>query len=156
MGIGSTIREIRKSKGLTQIEVAEKAKISVNSLRLYEAEKRQPNIEQIKAIYSAMDEKITINGEENIKEGERFILAPNKQLVESMELDDYLIKLGFSFAHYDDPAQGSFWICSHTNSKRTRRFILSAEDIAELKENTCHYLKSQLISTLERLASEIL
>lgn len=55
MDVGERIRAIRKSKGLTQIEVAEKAGIAVNSLRLYEAGKRMPNLGQIQAIAAALD-----------------------------------------------------------------------------------------------------
>lgn len=55
MNVGERIRAIRKSKGLTQIEVAEKAGIAVNSLRLYEAGKRKPNLGQIQAIAAALD-----------------------------------------------------------------------------------------------------
>lgn len=41
MDIGAAIRAKRKEKGLTQIEVAQAANISVNSLRLYESGKRE-------------------------------------------------------------------------------------------------------------------
>lgn len=55
MDVGKRIRAMRKSKGLTQIEVAEKAGIAVNSLRLYEVGKRVPNLGQIQAIAAALD-----------------------------------------------------------------------------------------------------
>ncbi len=55
MDIGAKIRNIRKSKGLTQIEVADRAQIAVNSLRNYEANKRQPNMEQLRAIANALE-----------------------------------------------------------------------------------------------------
>lgn len=58
MNVGERIRAIRKSKGLTQIEVAEKAGIAVNSLRLYEAGKRIPNLSQIQAIAVALDDDV--------------------------------------------------------------------------------------------------
>lgn len=48
------IREIRKVKGFSQIEVAQKANIAVNSLRLYEANKRQPRPDTLQAIASAL------------------------------------------------------------------------------------------------------
>lgn len=55
MNVGDRIRSIRKSKCLTQIEVAEKSKISVNSVRNYEAGKRHPNLEQLRAIANALE-----------------------------------------------------------------------------------------------------
>lgn len=54
MEIGQRIREERKKKRLTQADVAQKAKIAVNSLRLYEAGKRQPHLEQIRRIALAI------------------------------------------------------------------------------------------------------
>ena len=40
--IGNQIKTLRKKYGMTQIELAQKAGIAVNSLRLYEADKRLP------------------------------------------------------------------------------------------------------------------
>lgn len=54
MSIGSNIRTIRKEKGLSQVETSKKAGIAVNSLRLYEADKRQPNIETLGKIANAL------------------------------------------------------------------------------------------------------
>lgn len=54
--IAEFIRKTRKDKGLTQIDVAARAGISVNSLRLYEAGKRNPKINHLKAILEAMGE----------------------------------------------------------------------------------------------------
>lgn len=55
MDIGTKMRVIRKSKGFTQIDLAAKAGIAVNSLRLYEANKRQPRADQLQAIAVALD-----------------------------------------------------------------------------------------------------
>ncbi len=54
MNVGDNIRRARKNKGLTQIDVAEMAEIAVNSLRLYEAGKRIPNLEQLQHIARAI------------------------------------------------------------------------------------------------------
>lgn len=56
--VGDLIKQRRKKKGLTQIELASKAGISVNSLRLYEAGKRQPKVDQLVKIASALDTDI--------------------------------------------------------------------------------------------------
>ena len=48
MSLGLKLRQIRKEKKLSQIEVAEKANVAVNSIRLYEANKRQPRMDQLK------------------------------------------------------------------------------------------------------------
>lgn len=53
--IGTLLKELRKSKRLSQIEVAKAANIAVNSLRLYESNKRQPRFEQLMAILDALN-----------------------------------------------------------------------------------------------------
>lgn len=55
MDIGRRIKELRKNEGLTQIEFADKAGIAVNSLRLYESGKRQPRLDQLGKIASALN-----------------------------------------------------------------------------------------------------
>lgn len=55
MDIGTNMRNARKQKGLSQVEVSQKAGIAVNSLRLYEAGKRQPNLNTLKKIANALD-----------------------------------------------------------------------------------------------------
>lgn len=54
MEIGANIRNTRKEKGLSQVEVSQNAGIAVNSLRLYEAGKRQPNLKVLKKIADAL------------------------------------------------------------------------------------------------------
>ena len=54
MNIGEKIRSARKEEHLTQVQLAEKAGIAVNSLRLYEAGKRSPNTETLRKIMSAL------------------------------------------------------------------------------------------------------
>lgn len=51
---GKQIREMRKAYGLTQIQLAEKAGIAVNSLRRYESNERQPTNEIIEQLAAAV------------------------------------------------------------------------------------------------------
>lgn len=53
MPIGENIRLARIRAGLTQVELAKKAGIAVNSLRLYEAGKREPKIDTLLDIAEA-------------------------------------------------------------------------------------------------------
>ena len=55
MDIGSAIREIRNDRGMTQIELAEAVGMAVNSIRLYEAGKRIPSIDQRIRIADKLD-----------------------------------------------------------------------------------------------------
>lgn len=50
MTTGNRIKEARKSKGLSQIELAKLTGISVNSIRLYEGNKRSPKVETLELI----------------------------------------------------------------------------------------------------------
>lgn len=51
---GRVIREMRKAYGLTQIQLAEKAEIAVNSLRRYESNERQPTNEIMEQLAGAV------------------------------------------------------------------------------------------------------
>lgn len=52
---GKRIREVRKSKGYTQEQLAIAAGIAVNSLSRYENNERQPNIEILTRIANALN-----------------------------------------------------------------------------------------------------
>ena len=47
---GQRIREVRKSFGLSQVQLAEKAGIGVATLQRYELNERQPKIETLQKI----------------------------------------------------------------------------------------------------------
>lgn len=49
------IRKFRKEQGLTQIELAQKAGVAVNSLRLFETGKRQPRLNQLHCLANALN-----------------------------------------------------------------------------------------------------
>lgn len=55
MTIGQRIKEARKSAGLTQRELAEKAGTATGTIQQYELGKRQPRIEQFQAIADVLN-----------------------------------------------------------------------------------------------------
>lgn len=55
MNTGEEIKKQRKRKNLTQIELAQKADIAVNTLRLYEGGKRQPQMKLLQRLAAALD-----------------------------------------------------------------------------------------------------
>ena len=59
MTIGENIRKIRKTKGLTQRELADNATLSMRSIVNYESEKRIPPMERLLAIAKALNVKVT-------------------------------------------------------------------------------------------------
>ena len=54
MNTGSKIRSSRTKKGLTQIQLAERAGVSVNTIRLYEGNKVEPKIVTLRKIACAL------------------------------------------------------------------------------------------------------
>lgn len=58
MKIGELIRAKRKAANLTQIELAERAGVAVNSLRLYEAGKRSPKMDTLSKLSAVLGEDI--------------------------------------------------------------------------------------------------
>lgn len=78
MSTGKNIKRIRKEKKITQKELAEKSGVSEISIRQYENEKRNPKIETLDKIASALDvfiadinEDITWDERKNTSEVER-------------------------------------------------------------------------------------
>ena len=55
MTIGQRIKEARKNTGLTQRELAERSGTATGTIQQYELGKRQPRIEQLQRIASALD-----------------------------------------------------------------------------------------------------
>lgn len=54
MKFNERLRAVRKERGLTQAELAEKAGIAINSVRLYESGKVVPKIDTVRKITSAL------------------------------------------------------------------------------------------------------
>ena len=97
MEIGARIREIRKMKGMTQIQVADKAKIAVNSLRLYESCKREPNISTLTNIAAALCVPIR-----------SLVPSDERELSWADNIEEKLKHIGFSIAGTHDGS--TIWI----------------------------------------------
>lgn len=74
MSIGSRIKEIRREKGLTQKQLAEKANIATITVQQYEREVRKPKLEQIFNIARALGVQMDalLGGFEGFDTGEEF------------------------------------------------------------------------------------
>lgn len=55
MNTGELIREYRRSKNLTQKQLADRVELSEQAIRMYELGKREPNADVIKRIGKALD-----------------------------------------------------------------------------------------------------
>lgn len=76
MNLGNTIKSIRKKRGYTQSQLADRAGISVSHLCLLEKEKRDPSLSTIKAISDALNIPVSIL---------IFLAAKNEQITELTE-----------------------------------------------------------------------
>lgn len=84
------LRTARKAKGLTQVELAERVGISVNSVRLYEAGKITPNLETLKKIALALDvDAIGTNGKEFIFRSGTFEPVQSVQFIPQPQYSDW-------------------------------------------------------------------
>lgn len=59
MNIGKRIQYLRKEKGLTQKQLAEKSGTAIGTIRQYELNKRQPRIEHLKNIAFILDVELS-------------------------------------------------------------------------------------------------
>lgn len=57
-GMNIKLKNAREKKGLTQVQVAEKANITVVAYQNYEAERRVPNVQTAKLIAKALNKKV--------------------------------------------------------------------------------------------------
>lgn len=109
MNIGERIKTARKKAGLTQAQLAEKTGVATITIRQYELGKRQPRIEQLRKIASALGLYIS-----DLVEGEQWKqfspeeLMPEERLakVASENLPPTTVKAG--------------WKSVPTNQNRTR------------------------------------
>lgn len=83
---GARIREVRKSFGLTQEEFSKRSGISLSSIKRYEANERQPNMDQIDKMAAAVgltreffmwsfDAKMQASIDQNIPEHEKIAIS---------------------------------------------------------------------------------
>ena len=53
--VGCKIKAVRKAKGLTQDQLAQKSGVATMTIRRYETGKRQPHLEQLQKIADALE-----------------------------------------------------------------------------------------------------
>ncbi|HBF3532403.1 TPA: helix-turn-helix transcriptional regulator [Clostridioides difficile] len=94
MAIGENIKILRKSKGLTQKELAEKANISQNAIYNYENGKSTPNAKMLKKLADALETTpATINFSLDNFQGSTGVGKLLKQLDEITDIIDDLHKI---------------------------------------------------------------
>ena len=126
---GEQIRAMRKHFGLTQAEFAEKSGISVMSLRRYEANERQPTMQAINGMASAL----------GLNVGEVLWSDPEskRSYFWTADLEGKLKQVGCSLGWEED--DGFLWINYPDGTLE-----VSEDDLWELHENTNSFLKFKL------------
>lgn len=126
---GSQIKEMRKSHKLTQEKFAELTGISTMSLRRYESNDRQPTMEIIARMASALG--LTV--------GEFLWNNPvtNRSYFWTADLENKLKPLGFTLGHDED--DGYLWINYPEGTLE-----VSEEDLERLNDSVDTYIKFQL------------
>ena len=102
MTVGKQIKELRKSKGWTQKELAIKSGVAEITIRQYESDKRQPRLEQLKCIAKVF----------NVYVGE--LLADNFDKYKEEIIDDFSGNITCAlenapvntYTSYGDPEKG--------------------------------------------------
>lgn len=92
--LGQRIKEVRKSKGITQEQLAEKVGIGTSNISYIENGKFAPTIENFEKIVQALD----------VEPYELYMFAPQKpineikqELFSALEKDDELLRLIYKF-----------------------------------------------------------
>lgn len=108
MNIGQRIKEARKNAGLTQRELAEKSGTATGTIQQYELGKRQPRLEQLRAIAAALGVQVVdllgpydgpplpglVDGD-SMEEVEPFHYSPNLLPSEFNEFERFIESLGY-------------------------------------------------------------
>lgn len=148
MTIGQRIKEARKNAGLTQRELAEKSGTATGTIQQYELGKRQPRIEQLQAIASALG--VTTN---YFLTGEKTEKHP---LDWTRSLDKKLNLIGCSLES-DELILGAF---SDEDNKKWIRLpdcllMLSDDELKDLDDETDSYLRFKLQELREKHRDKI-
>lgn len=140
MTIGENIKKYRKIANLTQRELAEKCESATGTIQQYELDKRQPRVEQLKKIATALKVQVPdlIGGYIGEPEGvspEHPIAFPGleKKLLEI----GYSIGYGSDYVEYDD---NDVWI----NCPGGQRISLTLEELETINSETDMYLKFRI------------
>lgn len=135
------LRQMRKSAGLTQAQLADKLKINRATVSKYETGEIVPSIEQVVNICAVLD----VSFEELF--GEKPGMKPS-EVYQSIKLDDYVKSLGYEF-HDSYPDAGSdTWLCVDNNEKKL--YLLSKDDVEACEKFIQAYAKFQIADIIKK------
>lgn len=145
---GQQIRRVRKAFHLTQQEMAQRAGISINSLRRYESNERQPNMAIIDKLAMAV----------NLPTSKFLWYDPTSEGQDFEAFDGYFQEMGYSvkldLARFDNPKgkNGPVWVIH--DKRNDIRYSATTEQLNNLMDNIISYTKFQiheLLVTLDQI-----
>lgn len=166
MSLGENIKEIRKKKGYTQKQLAEKLGTSPQNLAQYETGKRQPKLETIKKMADALecnvsdlDDSIPEKFQPKYFDVRKYITAINKESIfknfpdlqfsveDSIEDDDidhfweWLEKNGIKFTDTDMTICGIDDFCIEMDKKV---YLLNIKQISAIEDMSIEQIKTMI------------
>lgn len=135
---------MRKMRGMTQIELAKKADISVNSLRRYESGERIPTIKVLREVAEALDvlvDALLVDESSPYKKGDG--------IQTKFAFDDFLRKLGYVM---DFNNKNYFILIKDLRDGNVYEIDNEKYDeLLEIENNVVSYTKFQMSEFLNRL-----
>lgn len=135
MSIGTNIKKYRKQVGLTQKELAEKAKLSESAIKYYESNRRNPKLETLDKIGIALG--VSINDLVNIEEKKILI---NGEVEETKQLFEHLKE-----TCSDEEAEMILKLVKYYNNK----YYNNEYDLNKFDDNHIQLLKLTLHFTIQ-------
>lgn len=140
--IGKTIANLRKSKGWTQVELAEKLDISDKTISKWESEAGMPEISQLPALSKLFDVSIdflmTGKIDEMIPLDDMDSIKRMLYLIKNDDAENY-IKYGYtSTTYFDDFDSANSAIASIIENKSTKIFNACVQNGIQLKPSPYH------------------
>lgn len=135
------LRQMRKSAGLTQAQLADKLKINRATVSKYETGEIVPSLEQIVNICAVLD----VSFEELF--GDKPGMKPS-EVYQSIKLDDYVKSLGYAFYSPYPYTDSTTALCVDDNEKRL--YVISSSDIQHCEKSLHDYVKFQIAELLKK------
>lgn len=139
---GEQIRSIRRMRGMTQVDLAKKSNIAVNSLRRYESGERIPTVEVIRKIAEALDVIVdTLIAEESI-------FYKGDSIQSRYAFDNFLKNLGY-IIELDN--ENDFWLIKNIRDGNLYEMNIDSDALEEIRNNVVSYTKFQMSELLNEL-----
>lgn len=129
--VGNRIKEIRKSKGLSQREVAKKLKMAFSTYSNYENNNREPNFETLKKIANVLDVSIAqLVNDEAIADEEISLFQKMKNYLDELDFSLEQDETDIEYDRYQIVSEkhGTISVLTHSELQNIFESILKNAD----------------------------